>query len=195
VVFDTTSNITTDRTFTSQSNIVFDTESRIHLERLFKVQSDVVFDILAGIIRQERQFTVQSDIVFSTESLLSQIYNFTSVSLIEWEIPASPVNMFKTNLFQSHPLIVFEMLAQINTERLFASTVTSNNSDIGILWRTTNPDLKLTRLPVLRNFASTVNIIINVNSLNILNMSLDDLFPSTIKSLTPKQTTTLIGIN
>jgi hypothetical protein len=195
VVFSTQSDITTEREFASQADIVFNTESQINLERLFTSQADIVWDIDGGLLFQSRLFAVNPAIVFNTESLLRQVYNFASATLIEFEIPAFPVNMFSTHLFKCFPSITFDFESQINIERLFSVTVVSDNSDIGILWRTTNPELELTRIPVIRNFASTVNIIINVDSLNILNMSIDDLFPSTMRSITPKQTTTLIGIN
>ena len=167
------------REFSSVPTLVWDATADIVQEMSFESQSDIVFDIQSDH-RQERHFATQADVVWDlNNALLRRFLAFNVAPNVTFAI--DPQDIFKINKFKTRPVIDFITLSTIFMTRQFTS-----ESDI--IWNVSESEIHTNR-----NFASTVNILIKIESLNILNMSFDDLFPTKFRSLTPKQTATLVG--
>ena len=165
-----------DRSFASAATITHSISSDADAEREFATAADIVSDISDPEFYTEREFAITSNIVFATAASMKVDALLTSAPTITHNTPT--VNIFKTNEFGSIPTITTNSVSAITNERRFSvqSDIEFNISE-------------LIRIYTTRSFASTVNIIIEVESLNIWNMSIDDLFPTKMKSLTHDQQT------
>jgi hypothetical protein len=155
------------------------TWSAINQPMNFTSQANIVTDIsAAGNVR--RELVVSANTTFDLSSTMGSGIVLTSAPAITFSTVS---DAFKESRFGSLPEMTFDFSANILNERRF-----STQADIvfGIS--------DLFHIYVTRNLGSTVNIIVDLESLNILNMVIDDLFPTKIKSLTPKRTATLIGV-
>ena len=181
VQFNTQSDIKAEREFSIDIETEWDLLSNLNQDMTFLSQADLDYDILSDI-RSERRFITTPNILWNiTSTNLRRFLAFHVEPDVDFLIPASPVNIFKENLFGCIPSTVFDIVSDIRSERRFAA-----HGDIAWV-------INLTHIFTVRNFASTVNIVINIESLNILTMSLDDLFPNTMRSVTQKLTAILVN--
>jgi hypothetical protein len=157
-------------------------------ERQLAAQADIAFDF-ESVLQRKREFAVNIAVEFSTaESHMQRYINFIIPASIDFVTPS--VNIFKINNFASLPGITFGITdADVFVERRFEIGAWSPQDKIhDINWNISD----LVSIYTIRNLASTVNIIVNVKSLNIWNLEIESLFPVTVRSLTPKRTVNLI---
>jgi hypothetical protein len=156
------------------------TWSDANAERVMASQADIVFDFESALQRT-RKFAVNIGVEFSiNEPVMQRYIHFYCPASIDFIL--APVNIFKTNDFASLSGITFD----INDVSMLAERRFTAGPEI--IWDISD----LVSIYTTRNFASTVNIIVNVKSLNIWNLGIDSLFPVTVRSLTPKRTANLI---
>jgi hypothetical protein len=166
------------RIFASQADIDWNISASHHQLMYFVSGADIVSSIVSDS-RARREFAFDPNIqTVISDSILRRYSRITSNPAIGFNIDS---DAFKSNQFGILPGITFDLSTNIRAERNFSvqSEIDFNISDLFHIY-------------VMRNLVSTVNIIVNVKSLNILNMSIDDLFPNKMRSITPKQTVEIV---
>jgi hypothetical protein len=163
--------------FPSSPFVMVWTSSAINQPMNFVSQANVVSGISSDADAR-REFALASGINWDAISKMGTGAVLTSSPAIEF---VTVSDTFTINNFGCLPEIGFDLTANTFNERRFTA-LPQIEYDISDLFH----------IYVTRNFVSTVNIIINVESLNILNMSIDDLFPNKMRSITPKQTVLIV---
>jgi hypothetical protein len=167
------------RVFASTPTVSVAVTGKGNATRELKSQADIIWS-LTGSFQRKREFAVTSNVVFDIpRPRTSRYLGFVVAPSIQ--TATNNVNIYSTNYFKSSSGISFSIIPKFYVERRF----------------TVNPTTTIiisTKTSIFseRMLASTVNMIINVKSLNIWNQSIDDLFPCTVRSLTPKRTAKLI---